>query len=306
MQILNQYENGNVLTTLYVDGTRERLILGGSPVFNFPENIDVKITNYCDMDNVCLYCHEKSNKLGVHGNLNNLLTKLEGLPAGVELAIGGGSTTSHPNLTDFLVAAKLKGFICNLTVNQLHLKQDDKLIENLINNDLIKGVGISYRSDYNRYLLKYAQYEHTVIHLIAGIDDYSVINSLYKLGFRKFLVLGYKTFGNGTDYYNENKQLINRNIQMWKMKIAQYFNTDMIISFDNLAINQLNIKRFLSNTEWDLFYQGDDFTCSMYIDAVEETFAPTSRSAARVKFKETSLFEYFNKRTKFIETTDIN
>lgn len=306
MQILNQYENGNVLTTLYVDGTRERLILGGSPVFNFPENIDVKITNYCDMDNVCLYCHEKSNKLGVHGNLNNLLTKLEGLPAGVELAIGGGSTTSHPNLTDFLVAAKLKGFICNLTVNQLHLKQDDSLIKKLINDNLIKGIGISYRSDYCKYLLKYAQYEHTVIHLIAGIDDYSVINSLYKLGFRKFLVLGYKTFGNGTDYYNENKQLINRNIQMWKMKIAQYFNTDMIISFDNLAINQLNIKRFLSNTEWDLFYQGDDFTCSMYIDAVEETFAPTSRSAARVKFKETSLFEYFNKRTKFIESTNIN
>lgn len=306
MNHLHTYINGNVTTTLFCDGTRERTFPETGPDFVFPENIDVKITNYCDMDNVCLYCHEQSNKSGKHGNLKLLLEQLIGLPAGIELAIGGGSTTSHPNLTEFLVAANKRGYICNLTVNQLHLKQDDKLIENLIAKDLIKGVGISYRSDFNKYLLKYANYEHTVIHLIAGIDDYSVINNLYNLGFRKFLVLGYKTFGNGTDYYNDNTKSITRNIQMWKMKIAQYFNTDMIISFDNLAINQLNIKRFLSNTEWDLFYQGDDFTCSMYIDAVEETFAPTSRSSVRASFKDTDLLTYFSKRTKFVEVSNIN
>ena len=43
MQILNQYKNGNVTTTLYDDGTRERVIDGNTPTFLFPENIDVKI-----------------------------------------------------------------------------------------------------------------------------------------------------------------------------------------------------------------------------------------------------------------------
>lgn len=305
MQILNQYKNGNVTTTLYDDGTRERVIDGNTPTFLFPENIDVKITNYCDMDKVCTYCHEQSNKSGVHGNLNMLLNQLNQLPAGIELAIGGGSTTSHPQLTQFLQSAKQMGFICNLTVNQLHLKQDDELINNLITNDLIKGIGISYRNEYNKYLEKYASYEHSVIHLIAGIDDYKVINSLYQLGFRKFLVLGYKTFGNGTEYFDNNSKEVLDNISLWKMKIAQFFNRDIIISFDNLAISQLEINRFLSDTEWNLFYQGDDFTCSMYIDAVEQKYAPTSRSNNRVSFGTSTLLEYFSKREKFIEVSQI-
>lgn len=40
---------------------------------------------------------------------------------------------------------------------------------------------------------------------------------------------------------------------------------------------------------------GDDFKYTMYIDAVNEQYAPTSRSNDRKLFSELTLLEYFNK-----------
>lgn len=303
--MLASYVNGNVTTKLFHDGTRERVINGDSPIFEFPENIDIKITNFCDMDKVCTYCHEQSNPKGNHANLNVLGQQLSVLPAGIELAIGGGSTTSHPQLRDFLVSRKEVGHVANLTVNQLHLKQHKSLIQEIISQDLAKGIGISYRT--GTVNLEYlADYEHSVIHLIAGIDHHSTIAKLADMGYKKFLVLGYKTFGNGDYYYDQNKESVDASILQWRAQIARYLSKGLVISFDNLAIDQLKIRRFMTKEEWSVFYQGDDFTCSMYIDAVEQKYAPTSRSGNRKSFSETSLLEFFQSRERYIDVTRIH
>jgi hypothetical protein len=57
----------------------------------------------------------------------------------------------------------------------------------------------------------------------------------------------------------------------------------------------LNVKRFFTDEGWNLFFQGDDFTLSMYIDAIEQKFAPTSRSEERKSFNDYSLIDYFQK-----------
>ena len=49
-----------------------------------------------------------------------------------------------------------------------------------------------------------------------------------------------------------------------------------VVSFDNLAIEQLNVKRLLSKEEWDEFYQGNDGSSTYYIDMVERKFARSS------------------------------
>lgn len=67
------------------------------------------------------------------------------------------------------------------------------------------------------------------------------------------------------------------------------------ISFDNLAIEQLNVKKLFTIEGWEQFYMGDDFCFTMYIDAVKQEYAPTSRSDKRVGFKESSLINYFSK-----------
>ena len=60
-----------------------------------------------------------------------------------------------------------------------------------------------------------------------------------------------------------------------------------VLSFDNLAIEQLKPQRLMSEEEWSEFYMGDDgigdgFTsASMYVDMVERKYAKNSCSTER-------------------------
>lgn len=62
-----------------------------------------------------------------------------------------------------------------------------------------------------------------------------------------------------------------------------------------MGIEQLKVKRLFTDVGWKKFYMGDDFCFTMYIDAVKQQYAPTSRSLGRVSFKQTTLLEYFKK-----------
>ena len=52
------------------------------------------------------------------------------------------------------------------------------------------------------------------------------------------------------------------------------------ISFDNLAIKQLEPKRLMSEEDWNTMYMGEDYgnmsSASMYIDGVEMQYARNS------------------------------
>ena len=49
-----------------------------------------------------------------------------------------------------------------------------------------------------------------------------------------------------------------------------------VISLDNFAIKQLNVKRLLSKEDWTEFYMGDDGAYTMYVDMVNKVFAKNS------------------------------
>ena len=102
MEILTNYKNGNYTVKLYSDGTKIKETEADSFIAEFPDSIDLKITNYCDLN--CPMCHEKSNIDGKEGNLDSPF--LESLPSGIELAIGGGNPLSHSALLPFLEKMK--------------------------------------------------------------------------------------------------------------------------------------------------------------------------------------------------------
>jgi uncharacterized Fe-S cluster-containing radical SAM superfamily enzyme len=296
MKTLYKYQNGNTNVEIFDDGTKIRSY-EEEPNIIFPESIDIKITNYCDM--ACSYCHESSTTEGVHGDLKKLMEVLEPLPSGVEIAIGGGNPLSHPYLIDFLHDIKDKGIIANLTVNQGHLKPFEELLVYLLRNHLIKGLGISITNNNFKTLKKLKTLSNDIVyHVIAGVNEVSVMDKLIEIGQAKVLVLGYKKFGFGVQYYNEN---VDENIQEWYRKISSYIGK-CVLSFDNLAIEQLNIKRLFTDEGWERFYMGDDFKFTMYIDAVKQEFAPTSRSKERQSFDETNLLEYFGSRVNYSVT----
>lgn len=286
--ILHKYTNGNTEVTILNDGTKIREY-EDTPLVVHPESIDVKITNYCDLN--CKYCHENSTVDGKHADLDKLQDILQVLPAGVELAIGGGNPLSHPDLLPFLNWCKVKGYICNITVNQKHLYQYNKLITQLIELDLVKGIGISITMDSFNMLKSICRLSSNVVfHVIAGVNKVEVLDELIKIPKCKVLILGYKTFGRGIDYYSEDvKSELNR----WYQQLPKYIGK-CIISFDNLAIEQLNVKRLFTDKGWNQFYMGDDFVFTMYIDAVKQMYAPTSRTGDRQSFKDYNLLEYFS------------
>ena len=53
------------------------------------------------------------------------------------------------------------------------------------------------------------------------------------------------------------------------------------ISFDNLAIKQLEPKRLMSEEDYSQFFMGIDGEYTMYIDAVNRQFAKSSVSTER-------------------------
>ena len=56
MELLGIYKNGNFTTKIFNDGTKVRETEDDEFKAAFAENMDIKISNYCDMG--CKFCHE--------------------------------------------------------------------------------------------------------------------------------------------------------------------------------------------------------------------------------------------------------
>ena len=163
-----QYINGNCIVTLSVkDGTKIRQYDGvAAPAF--PESVDLKITDFCDAG--CSFCHEQSTTNGKHADLSTILAMVEGLPAGVEIAIGGGNPLAYPNIDKLLSALKKRELIANITVNHQHLNNNWAVnsLTHWQDNGLIYGIGVSIAHVHN---IDYFPFKNLVWHVIAGLSD---------------------------------------------------------------------------------------------------------------------------------------
>lgn len=269
MKELASYQNGNTFVRIFEDGSKIREFEGEARP-EFPESIDLKITDFCDMG--CAFCHEQSTKAGKEADIDFMLGLVEDLPAGVELAVGGGNPLSHPKLEEFLAKLKERGIIANITINQGHLKPYKEKIAELISRDLVKGVGVSLtKNSFDLMLLPKTQ--NLVFHIIAGIQEPEIIGKLIEtLDEPKVLILGYKEYGFGKDFFNP---AVETKIQNWRKTLPKYIEK-CLISFDNLAIKQLNVRKLFTTEGWDGFYMGDDGKFTMYIDGVTKTYAISS------------------------------
>ena len=271
MRVLGRYQNGNFNVTLLSDGTKIRETKEDDFIPAFAECNDVKITDRCDGG--CPFCYEGCTSSGKHGDILNYKF-LDTLHPYTELAINGNDL-SHPDLIPFLKKLKEKKVIANMTVNQIHFEKHQDMIRDLIDNKLIYGLGVSLKNPTDKFIELIKQYPNAVIHVINGILKPSDVEMLadYDL---KLLILGYKQLRRGEDWYAiDHENIIVK--QMWlKENIEDMLNHFKVISFDNLAIKQLDVKRLMSDEEWNEFYMGDDSEFTFYIDLVEGTFGKNS------------------------------
>lgn len=281
MKLLGTYKNGTYTVSIYDDGTKIRE--GKEFIASFPENIDLKITNKCDLG--CPMCHEKSTIDGKEGNLLNEKF-IESLHPFTEIAIGGGNALSHKDLVPFLKKLKERHIIANLTVNQTHFLLEKDFIMSLINEELIYGIGVSVFYPNEDLMEILEKIPNAVVHLIAGIATKETFEKMYDKNL-KILLLGYKDFGRGENYKLKYSKSITENMEYLKNNLPKISKHFAVISFDNLALKQLEVEKFLTPKMWEEFYMGDDGSHTMYIDLVERKFGKNSTAKVRYELKDT-------------------
>ena len=268
---ITDYINGNANVQLYSDGTKIITTEDDELRFDFPNNTDVTITHKCDK--CCKYCYLGCSPEGKHADI---LAPgfLDYLHPGVELAINLNDM-SHPQLSKFLIKMRDKGVIVNGTINQYHFMKYHKVLKGLCNSRCLWGLGISLDKPTPEFIDLVKQFDNAVIHVINGIltaDDLDMLrdNNL------KMLILGYKNIRRGADYCEDNSITIKMRQRYLYDVLPTLANHFAVVSFDNLAISQLNVKRIVSDEEWDKYYMGDEGSQTFAIDMVDGVFSLNS------------------------------
>lgn len=272
MKLIGAYKNGNIHTAIFDDGTKIRETKGDEFVPAFAENMDIKITDCCDMG--CSFCHEDSSINGKHGDILNQKF-IDTLHPYQEVAIGGGDATSHPDLIPFLRKLKERKVIANITVNQTHFERKQALIKQLVDEGLIHGIDVSLVNPTSEFISLLKQYPNAVIHTINGILSPADIKALENQDL-KLLILGYKHLRRGNEWFEKDKSNIENNQAWLKDNLGDILNKFKVVSFDNLAIEQLDVRSLMSEDEWNEFYMGDDGVITYFVDMVEQKFAKSS------------------------------
>ena len=275
-----RYQNGNYTVTIDTkDGTKIRENNLDFFRADFPESMDIKITNRCKMG--CMMCHENSTNDGLHGDITSK-SFIDKLHPYTELAIGGGNPLDHPDLIPFLEKCKELQLIPSMTVNQFHFMKNKNFIKTLVKQHLIYGLGISLTHITEEFIEAVKEFRNAVIHVINGIVHPVQLEALANNGL-KILILGYKEFRRGEVMYKYQSVAIEQLKQMLYNRLPQIIKDGWfeVVSFDNLAIKQLDAQRLMSNEDWEQFYMGDDGSATMYVDMVNREFAKSSTSTER-------------------------
>jgi hypothetical protein len=132
---------------------------------------------------------------------------------------------------------------------------------------MIRGLGITWDSSKSSDVDMVIN-QNAVIHLVLGVSTPEEIRWVARK-YPKVLILGYKHYGRGEFASPRFAFPSFSEIRRW---------VSGIVSFDNLAIEQLSIKDHLDDGEWGTRYMGDDGQYTMYIDAVKRQYAKSSTS----------------------------
>lgn len=299
MREIGSYINGNYTVTIYEDGTKVRETINPEAtkfISAFAENCDVKITDRCDGG--CPMCYEGCTPFGKHADLRHTALDLDTLHPYTEIALNGNDL-SHPDLIWFLDELRRRKVIANITVNQMHFEKHKAYLKALIDRDLIHGLGVSLKDPTPQFIEAVKKFPNAVIHVINGIITPQQWLDLANNNL-KVLILGYKQRGRGKAYMSGHVDEIARNAEFTRKELKNMIPHFKVVSFDNLAIEQLGVRRLLSDKAWNEFYMGDDGTHTFYMDLVENTFSKNSISDERYPLLENidDMFHIVHEKSK--------
>ena len=265
-----------------------------------PELVDLKITDYCNYG--CSYCYQNSTKKGKHADtqyIKNVIDSLDEKGEILELAIGGGEPTSHPDFWEIVKYANNKKINVGMSTRDTNWFVDLKYIEDKeelyekINSiksfafsvdtpnqamlygtfvrDAIeeirenKGIYRFPTKIYFQYVLgsnTLENFEEIVKCLISLNNESGFIRNEFNL-----TLLGWKNTGRGNSgpLYDNNE---------W-MDIIKKHNK-LNVGIDTTALNMYYDKIKEDIKEIDLLGYKEEGKFSMYVDCVEGIMSPSS------------------------------
>lgn len=289
MKLLGSYKNGNYHVMLFDDGTKIRKTEDDEFIPSFSENSDCKLTDKCSVG--CPFCYEGCTPNGKHAELDFSSPFFNSLHPYTELAINGNDM-DHPQLREFLEFLKSKKIVANVTLNQKQLEKNFELVKELQEAGLLFGIGVSLVSADENLINMMHGLKNTVLHTICGVLSKNDIDILKNKDI-KLLILGYKDLQRGHDYKNSHGDEIQENKMYLYTVLPQMTEWFKVVSFDNLAIEQLNVKRIMTDEEWEEFYMGDDGQYTFYIDLVKKEYAMNSLAQNRFPIGDKTVDEMF-------------
>lgn len=277
------YINGNYQVKILADGTKIRISGGDDPLEPVrPETLDINISNYCEHN--CPFCYISASEKGKHGNLEMDFFKT--IKPYTEIAI---NFAKHPGLSLFLARMKERRVIVNMTINSLDFRNLETLVflNEMIRTNKLHGIGISVnnKTDIDGIVKKLDGYKNIVFHTIAGITSIPVLEQIIDKKYN-MLILGYKSKGRGVD--------VTPHLDVLRYKIADLLGKS-IISFDNLAIKQLRLKKIVSEDVWERNFMGEEGEFSMYVDTVSGRYFRSSTETIGFPVGNLSTVEMFNR-----------
>lgn len=191
-----------------ITGNRRRLNFNGDTQEKgvWPELVDLKITDACQFG--CKFCYQGSTPKGRVASIEEILTAIDMCAEmGVlELAIGGGEPTNHPEFELILSYAREKGMVPNFTTRNLSY---------LLENETWRTStgAAAYSVDTKAGLMAFVKaieatkdewrYRNsTVVQIVVGVQSEQELSAMLEYASAKYLrvtLLGYKTTGFGSN-----------------------------------------------------------------------------------------------------------
>lgn len=279
--------------TLFDDGTKIRETDDDEFRPEYPENCDMTISTVCN--NGCKYCYMNCTPDGMNADFDKY-DFLDNMFPGMELAINM-NFPPHPDLYKFLVRMKEQGVYVNATINETHFMQptNRKWLKGLVESHLLWGIGVSYvgKSNNEEFIAAVNEFPTAIVHLIAGLIDSDVMDRLGGHGL-KILILGYKDVGRGVKYLLECGSDIIERINWLTEALPDLIDEFKLVSFDNAALDQLRVKKWIDPDVWKERYQGEEGSQTFYIDLVHDCFARDSLTDMSYPIENKSLKEMFD------------
>lgn len=271
------YKNGNYTVMLDLsNGSKMRFNDLDNLTPDHAESIDITISKYCEMG--CQFCYAGCSKNGEHADIMSP-SFIDNLPPYTELALNGNEPL-HPELVPFLEKCKSLKLVPSITVNQTTFMKNIDLLRQLSDDRLIYGLGVSLTNASDSFIKAVQKFPNAVIHVVNGIVNTGQLYVLSNKGL-KILILGYKTVGRGIEYYGHNALMVEAEKSSLYNDLENIINENWfdVVSFDNLALEQLEVKRLMSEDEYQRFYCGDDGQYTFYADMVDKKFYKNSLMA---------------------------